>query len=57
MNIPLLDEAFKEGLNKGKKKEFIKYKDMFDKWKNNKNKKDDIKPIQSLYRELIYTYI
>ena len=56
MNIQLLDEAFKEGLNKGKitKNEFSKYKDMFDKWKNNKNKKDDIKPIQSLYRELIY---
>ena len=59
MNIQLLDEAFKEGLNKGKitKNEFIKYKDMFDKWKNNKNKKDDIKPIQSLYRELIYIYM
>ena len=56
MNIQLLDEAFKEGLNKGKisKNEFSKYKDMFDKWNNNKNKKDDIKPIQSLYRELIY---
>ena len=27
---------------------------MFDKWKSNKNKKEDIKPIQSLYRELIY---
>ena len=56
MNIQLLDEAFKEGLNKGKitKNEFSKYKDMFDKWKNNKTKKDDIKPIQSLYRELIY---
>ena len=56
MNIQLLDEAFKEGLNKGKitKNQFSKYKDMFDKWKNNKNKKDDIKPIQTLYRELIY---
>ena len=41
MNIQLLDEAFKEGLNKGKitKNQFSKYKDMFDKWKNKKTKR------------------
>ena len=41
MNIQLLDEAFKEGLNKGKttKNEFSKYKDMFDKWKTTKTKR------------------